>query len=34
MAQLLALLAKASELGRWFDGVTTESCQRFALTGA
>jgi hypothetical protein len=33
-ARLLTLLGKAAELGRWFDGVTTESCQRFALTGA
>jgi len=33
-ARLLTELGKNSRLGNWSDGVTTESCQRFALTGA
>jgi hypothetical protein len=33
-ARLLTLLGKDAQLGGWFEGVTTASCQRFALTGA
>jgi len=32
-ARLLAELGKDAQLGNWADGVSTESCKRFALTG-
>jgi hypothetical protein len=33
-ASLLTVLGKDAQLGQWFEGVSTESCRRFALTGA